>query len=102
MDCDRILTDSHVHFLCFRSPQDRVKDRDRDSEKERDREGKSEREQKVEEEDEEKTQEQLEEEELMRKVMGFTQFDTTKVRFFISYSEVIKALAETPHDMDTA
>jgi U4/U6.U5 tri-snRNP-associated protein 3 len=30
------------------------------------------------EEDEEKTQEQLEEEEMMRKVMGFTHFNTTK------------------------
>ena len=31
------------------------------------------------EEEEEKTQEQLEEEEMMRKIMGFTRFNTTKV-----------------------
>ena len=56
---------------------------DKDSENDRSRDGRKERDQekKVEEEEEEKTQEQLEEEELMKKVMGFTQFDSTKVGF---------------------
>lgn len=44
-----------------------------------DKEGKRNKEKKVEEEEEEKTQEQIEEEELMKKVMGFTHFDSTKV-----------------------
>lgn len=44
-----------------------------------DREGKRNKEKKVEEEEEEKTQEQIEEEELMKKMMGFTHFDSTKV-----------------------
>ena len=54
---------------------------DRDGENDRGRNGKRgrDREKKGEEEEEEKTQEQLEEEELMKKMMGFTQFDSTKV-----------------------
>ena len=59
-----------------RSPQ--TKDR-RDGEREIQSDGNKKAEMEVEEEEEEKTQEQLEEEELMKKVMGFTHFDSTKV-----------------------
>ena len=53
--------------FCFRSPQNRDH---RDNEKDREKNDADE---------EEKTQEQLEEEEFMRKVMGFSHFDSTKV-----------------------
>ena len=73
---------------------------DRDGENDKGRDGKRERdrERKGEEEEEEKTQEQLEEEELMKKMMGFTQFDSTKVGFFMPLSQLlvqgIKAIAQ--------
>lgn len=53
----------------------RSRDRNGDRDGRRDRN----KDKKVEEEEEEKTQEQIEEEELMKKVMGFTHFDSTKV-----------------------
>ena len=48
------------------------------------------------EEDEEKTQEQLEEEEMMRKVMGFTHFNTTKVGLPFLLSNLEMHSAEKP------
>ena len=55
-----------------------------------DKEGKRNKEKKVEEEEEEKTQEQIEEEELMKKVMGFTHFDSTKVNNFSCRLQLVR------------
>ena len=59
-------------YNCCRSPQG--KSVEKEEKRDRDRNKKAEVE-----EEEEKSQEQLEEEELMKKMMGFTHFDTTKV-----------------------